>query len=147
MSGRLYRGYLGKWHNFKNSGTNENGRDFLLIHWEIHENKLNEVRLHVESPKAADSIQLNLLKSRIIIAILIKYHEIDSLINMGKVDLGTRLTNTATYKSSEVFRIILDIDKMKSSPEENFALVHDLIGDIIDCAFTKFSKDLKILFN
>ena len=133
-SGKLIKAYLNNWNWKKDNGCYSSGKGFLTIHWEVRYETKNMVRLHVEAPSLKTNIELNSLKSRIIISILAKTFTLPSILEED-IELGKRLNYVDKFKSSEVLKVIFP--KKNTNIKENIKKVHGDIGDIINNIISK----------
>ena len=146
-SGQLVKGYIEKWNWYKENGSYNSGKDFLSAHWEVRNASPYIVRLHVESPKQVVDPKLNAIKNRIIINILAKIFEIQKTTTLGHLKIGTKLSNTYKYKSSEVFQVELtDKNVLTLGTEEKISKVNNEIGHVIDNSLTKCIQEIKEIF-
>lgn len=141
-NGHLWEGYQKGWNWARNGGSYKSGTNFLSIHWEVHDQYPLRVKLHVESPRADTDIRLNLLKSQIIISILSKLPDINNTLAFGKIEIGSRLSNTTGNKSSEVFHI--DLDPINDyTAQEVIEVVNAEIGGIINRVVLIFEQSFE----
>jgi hypothetical protein len=138
---KLIKGYPTNWNVSRNNGSYNTGKDFLSIHWEVHYESPDVVRLDVESPTKVIDYELNFLKQRIIIAILSKTQEINNSLKLGDFQIASRLFNTDMNKSSEVFHVKIFENNIKQDYKENILQVHEQIGNIISSVLLKFSSE------
>jgi hypothetical protein len=141
---KLIRGYPIAWNLSKNNGSYNSGKDFISVHWEVHYDSPDVVRLDVEAPVKTKDIELNFLKQRIIIAILSKTQEVNNALKLGEFQIASRLFNTHMNKSSEVFHVKICKDNVLSNHKENISQVHSELGNIIESVILKFSEEFKI---
>lgn len=142
-SGKLCKGYLGNWDYSRNKGSYSKGKDFLSLHWEIKDDSKNKVRFHVESPVFSINNELNLIKNKLIIAILAKILEIKSFVNVGEVEIGSMLLKSDTNKCTEVFKVVLFQNNTFSTYEENIEQVNNQVEVILNEILSKFSSEIK----
>lgn len=145
IGGPLVSGRVEEWTWSRRGGDYKNGRDFFTIHWEIQENKPNEVRFHVESPTVEVDNKLNDIKNDIVSIFL--RDDIKRVILSKGFDykIGSRISEKCIrrYKSTEPFRIIMPKHFELPSFEENIKLIHNIFRPTIDSAIELYLIQIK----
>lgn len=140
IGGALVSGRVDEWEWSRRGGDYKNGRDFFTIHWEMQENKPNEVRFHVESPNFNEDPRLNNLKVDIVLRFL--KDDIRKAIYSADFEFksGRRISENCIrkYKSTEPFRIILPKRFLLPSAEENIEQIHNIFRKTIDVAIAPY---------
>ena len=142
-SGKLCKGYLVNWDLSRNNGSYSKGKDFLSIHWEISDDSVNVVKLHVESPVNSVDSQLNLIKNKIITEILAKLTDVRNCIKIGEVKTGLMIYKIHLNKSTQVFKVVLYPDNVLLTQEDNIKQVHKQVEGIINDVVMKFALNIK----
>lgn len=138
------------WDWSKNGGDEFKNRDFFSVHWEVNYPKnsssdaVNEIRLHVSSPRYADDASLNEVKQRIIEALTSPtvIHSIEQRGYQCKIGSRTTPKLVRQNRGTEPLRVILSQEQMRSTHNENMRLVHQAVGDIINSVIGRFTPEL-----
>jgi hypothetical protein len=138
------------WDWSKNGGDEFKDRDFFSVHWEVNYPKgmstasVNEIRLHVSSPRYADDAELNEIKQGVVEA-LTSPSLLHAVQQRGYQCRSGSRTSTELVKKNrgtEPLRVILLQNQLKSTHKENLQTVHDAVGDIVNEVVERFAPQL-----
>lgn len=149
LSGELEWGQPKEWGWWKDGGGYFMNRDFFVMHWEVHFEDANCVRLHVESPCHKDDEMLNGIKGEVVKGLLSSNleHEI-KLRDFGyRAGRQTPVSNIQRNKCTEAFRVILRSEQQLETHRENIKKVHSAIGPTVHKVLLPFIPRLNTHFN
>lgn len=132
LSGDYVTGVVEEWAWHRRGGSYAEHRDFFVVHWELQLRYPNDVRLHVESPRAEVDEQLNAIKADVVDALLSAAVEAEVERRGFAYVRGRKISEACVrrYKSTEPFRVVVDGAAL-GGPERSLALVHDALRDLV----------------
>jgi len=148
MSGPLELGYEQGWHWSVRKGGHVSGQDFFWVHWEISNHKPNDVKLHVESPKASVDEDLNNLKQEVIEQLLaVQFQKLIEDRGWEFVrGIQLKAESIEKNKSTQVFRVVLPSEQKKETHQENIEMVNSVAGKEINEVIQRFQGQLDTRF-
>jgi len=148
-SGPYELGHEQGWHWSTRKGGHASGQDFFWVHWEISSDRPNDVKLHVESPKASVDEELNNLKQEVIKQLLTV--QFQKLIENSDWEFarGIRLKTESieNNKSTQVFRVVLPPEQKKETHQQNIEMVNSVAREAINEVLAPFKDRLDKRFS
>lgn len=148
IDGKLVYGYEVGWHWLKNKGGYNQGRDFFWVHWEIGGGKPNNVKLHVECPKAQTDADLNAIKKEMVNRFLSAHFK--SLVEqygfVYKRGSRVKTEHMEKYKCTSPFHVLLTNEQSQNSHQDNIEMVNAVMGDAVREVVQSFRNQLNSHF-
>jgi len=143
-SGPFELGHEQGWHWSVRKGGHASGEDFFWVHWEISNDRPNDVKLHVESPKASADEELNNLKQEVIEQLLaVQFQKLIEDRGWEFVrGVQLKAESIENNKSTQVFRVVLPSEQKKGTHQENIEMVNSIAGEEISEIIQRFKGQL-----
>lgn len=132
VGGPFVTGVIPEWTWRRPGGSYARHQGFFDVHWEAQAACPHEIRLHVEAPAGEVDPELNALKAALVEALLAPGIEQGVTARGFGYKRGSRISAKciARFKSTEPFRVVIGTPGARSV-EDNLALVHEAIGDLV----------------